>query len=232
MDQNNPSCFRFGVSHFCPICNSENLIKSGKTGSGKQRYCCKECGKRFITEYSYQACQPNTNQQIIQFTKEGLGIRSTARVLRISVTTLLKRIITIAHGIEQPPIPMGKSYEVDELRTYIGKKSKLRWIVFALDRDSKAVVSFNVGRRTNKTLKRVIHSLELSNARTIYTDKLKNYRYLITRKLHNTHIHSTNHIERKNLTLRTHLKRLNRKTICFSRSLIVLMAVLRIYFWS
>ena len=144
MDQNNPSCFRFGVSHFCPICNSVNLIKSGKTGTGKQRYCCKECGKRFITEYSYQAYQPNTNQQIILFTKEGLGIRSTARVLRISVTTLLKRIITIAIGIEQPPIPMGKSYEVDELRTYIGNKSKLRWIVFALDRDSKAVVSFNV----------------------------------------------------------------------------------------
>jgi hypothetical protein len=118
-----------------------NLIKSGKTGTGKQRYCCKECGKRFITEYSYQACHPNTNQQIILFTKEGLGIRSTARVLRISVTTLLKRIITIAAGIQQPPIATGKSYEVDEMRTYIGKKSKLRWIVFALDRDSKAVVN-------------------------------------------------------------------------------------------
>jgi IS1 family transposase len=27
------------------------------------------------------------------------------------------------------------------------------------------------------------------------------------------------------------LKRLNRRTICFSRSLLVLSAVLRIYFW-
>jgi len=49
--------------------------------------------------------------------------------LRISVTTLLKRIIAIAEGIQQPPIAMGKSYEVDEMRTYIGKKSLLRWIV-------------------------------------------------------------------------------------------------------
>lgn len=164
------------------------MIKSGKTATGKQRYCCKECGKRFITEYSYQAYQPNTNQQIILFTKQGLGIRSTARALRISVTTLLKRIITITASIQQLPIATGKSYEVDELKIYIGKKSKLRWIVFALDRDSKAVVSFNVGRRTNKNLKWVIQSLELSNARKIYTDKLKNYRYLISRKLHNTHI--------------------------------------------
>jgi len=172
------------------------------------------------------------NQQIILFTKEGLGIRSTARVLRISVTTLLKRIVSIAANIKQPSIAMGKTYEVDEMRTYIGKKSRLRWIVYALERESKTVVSFNVGRRTNKTLKRVIRSLELANVRKIHTDKLKNYRYLIAKKLHDTHVHSTNHIERHNLSIRTHLKRLNRKTICFSRSLVVLMAVLRIYFWS
>ena len=216
----------------CPICQSNQLIKSGKTGNGKQRYCCKECSKRFITEFTYKAYQPCINQQIILFTKEGLGIRSTARVLRISVTTLLKRIVSIAESISQPPIDMGKSYEVDEMRTFIGKKSKLRWIVYALDKETKQVVSFNVGRRTNKTLKRVIKSLELANARKIYTDKLKNYRYLIERKLHTTRIHCTNHIERHNLSVRTHLKRLNRKTICFSRSLGVLMAVLRIYFWG
>ena len=232
MNQNRPSCIKFGVSHKCPICKSENIIKSGKTSNGKQRFHCKECNKRFITDYSYNACKPNTNQQIILFTKEGLGIRSTARVLKISVTTLLKRIIEIAQGIPQPPIPLGRSYEVDEMRTYIGRKSRLRWIVYALDRETKAVVSFNVGRRTNKTLKRVIKSLELSKARKIYTDKLKNYRYLITKKLHNTHVHATNHIERHNLSIRTHLKRLNRKTICFSRSLMVLLAVLRIYFWG
>ena len=232
MEENTSSCIKFGVSHTCPMCKSDKLIKSGKTTNGKQRYCCKECSKRFITDYTYNAYRSDTNQQIILFTKEGLGIRSTARVLKISVTTLLKRIIAIAANIQQPPIAKGKSYEVDEMRTYIGKKSMLRWIVYALDRESKEVVSFNVGRRTNKTLKRVIRSLELSNARRIYTDKLKNYRYLITKKLHNTHIHSTNHIERQNLSIRTHLKRLNRKTICFSRSLVVLVAVLRIYFWG
>ena len=231
MTENKPSCSKLSVSHTCPICKSDKLIKSGRTGAGKQRYC-KECGKRFITDYSYNAYQPNTTQQIILFTKEGLGIRSTVRVLRMSVTTLLKLIISISASIRQPPIANGKSYEVDEMRTYVGKKSQLRWIVYALDRENKTVVSFNVGRSTNKTLKHVIKSLELSKARRIYTDKLKNYRYLIAKKLHNTHVHSTNHIERKNLSIRTHLKRLNRKTICFSRSLVVLVAVLRIYFWS
>ena len=141
MNQNRPSCIKFGVSHQCPICKSENLIKSGITTNGKQRYCCKECSKRFITKYSYNACKPNTNQQIILFTKEGLGIRSTARVLKISVTTLLKRIISIAKNIEQPPIVKGKTYEVDEMRTFIGKKSRLRWIVYALEREKRFVIA-------------------------------------------------------------------------------------------
>jgi IS1 family transposase len=57
-----------------------------------------------------------------------------------------------------------------------------------------------------------------------------NYRFLIAKKLHSTYLHATNHIERKNLTICIHLKRLNRKTICFSRSLVLLTAILKIYF--
>ena len=65
----------------------------------------------------------------------------------------------------------------------------------------------------------------------IFTDRLKNYRYLIDEKVHSVKRFGTNHIERKNLTLRTHLKRLNRRTICYSKSLVVLIAILKIYFW-
>ncbi len=222
----------YRVEFLCPHCRSVDIIKSGKNSLGKQRYQCKRCHKRFITDYTYKAYLPDTNQKIIQLTKEGLGIRSTARVLTISVTTLLKRILLIASNIKQPPIAVGKTYEVDEMRIFIGKKSRLRWLVYALDRETKQVVAFNVGRRTNRTLSVVLKSLFLSKAQTIYTDKFKNYGYLISRKIHRTAFRSTNHIERHNLTLRTHLKRLNRKTICFSRSLAVLMAMITIYLWN
>ena len=101
-----------------------------------------------------------------------------------------------------------------------------------MEKDSKNVVSFNVGKRTNKTLSRVVDTLKLSEAKRIFTDKLKNYRYLIDEKLHSIKRFGTNHIERKNLTLRTHLKRLNRRNICFSKSSLILISVLKIYFWS
>jgi len=144
---------------------------------------------------------------------------------------LLKRIVSIAGSIFKPIISKGKIYEVDELCTYIRHKKNYIWLVYALEKNSKTVVSFCIGKRTNKTLNRVLETLKLSDAKKIFTDRLKNYRYLIDKKMHSIKHFGTNHIERKNLTLRTHLKRLNRRTVCFIRSLVVLIAILKIYFW-
>ncbi|MGE6355549.1 IS1 family transposase [Flavobacterium sp. NPDC079362] len=227
---------KLGVSKVCfgqkdsDVCGGK-LIKHGFTSSGKARFKCSKCNKTIVEYYTSNAYKSNTNKKIIQLTKEGLGIRSTARILKISTTTLLKRIVSIVRKIEQPIISKGKTYEVDELCTYIRHKRNFIWLVYALEKNSKNVVSFNVGKRTNKTLSHVLDTLKLSEAKMIFTDRLKNYRYLIDEKLHSVKRFGTNHIERKNLTLRTHLKRLNRRTICFSKSLVVFTAVLKIYFW-
>lgn len=214
----------------CRFCG-EKCVKNGFQLDGNQRYKCRSCKKRQQTKYLYKAYEASLNRQIVLLTKEGLGIRSTARILQISTTTLLKRIVSIAKSINQPIISRGKSYEVDEMCTYIGHKRNFIWLVYALEKDSKSIVSFNVGKRTNKTLGRVLDTLKLSEAKRIFTDRLKNYSYLIDEKLHSVKRFGTNHIERKNLTLRTHLKRLNRRTICFSKSLLILISVLKIYFW-
>jgi len=214
----------------CNFCNGK-CIKNGFQINGSQRYKCTICRKGQQKEYNYKACKTSTNKNTIIFTKEGLGIRSTARILKISTTTLLKRIVSIARNIHQPVIGRGKIYEVDEMCTYIRHKRNFIWLVYALEKESKNVVSFNVGKRTNKTLSRVVDTLKLSEAKKIFTDKLKNYKYLIDENLHSVKRFGTNNIERKNLTLRTHLKRLNRKTICFSKSLVILISILKIYFW-
>jgi insertion element IS1 protein InsB len=207
------------------------MIKYGKAKSENQRYICKLCYKTRVENYVYKAYNPNIDSDIIVFTKEGVGIRSIARILKISNTTLLKRIITIAKDIRQPTISKGKTYEVDKICTYIKHKRNCIWLVYALEKNSKNVLSFNVGKRTNKTLSHGLDTLKLSEAKKIFTDILRNYRYLIDEKLHSVKRFGTNHIERKNLTLRTHLKRLNWRTISFSKSLAVFIAVLKIYFW-
>ena len=127
---------------------------------------------------------------------------------------------------------MGKVYEVDELCTYIGNKNRKRWIAYSLRKDTGEVINFVVGTRTKRILGQVINTLLLSEAKMIYTDKLNIYKSLIPKNIHCTRQYSINHIERNNLTLRTHLKRLNRKTICYSKSILMLTAILKIYFWA
>ena len=134
MKKNDTTCSRFSDSKNCPSCNSKHVIKNGFTGNKKQQFICKSCKKRFIDYYTYKAYNHWVNKRIIQFTKEGLGIRSTARILKISTTTLLKRIITIAKNIHQPIISKGKTYEVDEMYTYIRSKRNYIWLVYALEK--------------------------------------------------------------------------------------------------
>ncbi len=216
----------------CSTC-SVKAVKNGKSKNGTQRYYCKACGKCFQPNYVYRACAAEISNMIITLTKESCGIRSTARVLRISCTTVINRIKQMAKSIQRPfQIIMGKEYEVDEMRTYIGNKQRLYWIVYALRRDTKEVIDFKVGKRNLKTLRRVIETTLLSEAKKIYTDGYELYKSLIPEGIHCQRKYSINHIERKNLSIRTHLKRLSRKTICFSRSCEMLEACLKIYFWS
>jgi IS1 family transposase len=161
-----------------------------------------------------------------------VGIRSTSRLLRISTNTVTDRILKIAKSIKKPFAEPGQIYELDELRTYVGKKTNLKWIAYAMRRDTREVIDFNIGYRTNEMLRKVVHTVLSSNPRKIYTDRFLNYRYLLPAEVHSTKLYGINHIERNNLTLRTHLKRLARRTICFSKSLIVLMACMKIYFWG
>ena len=60
----------------CQYCKGQ-LYKHGKSGEGKQRFRCRNCGKTQLEQYSYNAYDPNLDQNIIALTKEGVGIRGT-----------------------------------------------------------------------------------------------------------------------------------------------------------
>jgi len=77
----------------CPYCQSEYVIKDGKTETGKQRYRCRQpaCPYRsFLLDPAYKGGLPEIKQQVIDMSLNGSGIRDTARVLKISPTTVIK----------------------------------------------------------------------------------------------------------------------------------------------
>jgi len=213
-----------------PYC-SDTSVKYGKVARG-QRYRCKTCKRVFMDAYINQACYQTINKSVIEHLKEGCGIRSIARLLRISTNTVLSRITIIAHSIKKPVIVTESIYEVDELRTYVKSKSRECWVIYALDRLSGQVMDIKVGKRTKENIKRVIDTLLLAKCQKVYTDRPGICRLIIPEAVPFYARHGFNHIERKNLSLRTHLKRLCRKTICYSKSEQMLEACIRIYFWA
>jgi transposase-like protein len=79
----------------CPHCQSDNVIKRGKTDTGKQRYLCKNdfCPhSSFRLEYSYKGRLPEIKKKIIEMALNGSGVRDTARVLKISPTTVITEL--------------------------------------------------------------------------------------------------------------------------------------------
>ncbi len=79
----------------CPACQSCNIVKHGQSAEGKQRYKCRnsDCARStFIRYYAYRGYLPEVKQQIADMALNGSGIRDTARVLKISKTTVMETL--------------------------------------------------------------------------------------------------------------------------------------------
>ena len=80
------------VPVYCPYCQSTEVIKAGKQANGTQRYRCQneQCTRRlFLLQYQDRGRIPEIRRQVIDLALNGSGIRDTARVLRISPTTVI-----------------------------------------------------------------------------------------------------------------------------------------------
>lgn len=215
----------------CKKCGNQS-VKNGKSKIGVQRYRCKSCRNSFQSSYAYNAFMVS-DQQIITLTKEGCGIRSTARILSISPNTVIRRIIKIGSQLKRPYlISKGSKYQVDELFTFVGNKTNRVCIAYSLETASGNIIDVVAGRRNKTNLRKITDTLILSDTEQIKTDKLNLYSLIIPENLHCTKNRGINKIERSNLNLRTHLKRLTRRSICFSKSLQVLLCIVKIYFWA
>ena len=79
----------------CPDCGSNDIVRHGRSSAGKPRYKCRnpDCQRStFIRSYTYRAYLPEVKGQIPDMALNGSGIRDTARVLKISPTTVIETL--------------------------------------------------------------------------------------------------------------------------------------------
>jgi insertion element IS1 protein InsB len=111
--------------------------------------------------------------------------------------------------------------EVDEMWSFVGKKAQQRWLWHAIDHRTGVVLAYVLGTRQDEVFLQLKVLLAPFGIHHFYTDGADVYDRHLDAQQHTVGKTHTQKIERKHLTLRTRLKRLVRKTICFSKSVLL-----------
>jgi len=102
--------------------------------------------------------------------------------------------------------------------SFIGKKEEQRWLWYAIEKDSKKILAYVLGKRDDDAFLELKKLLEPFSISHFYTDNWGAYDRNLPAEHHTIGKENTQQIERKNLDFRTRIKRLVRKTICFSKT--------------
>src|SRR5262245_12988002 len=89
------------IAVLCPHCQSDQIVKRGKTARGTQRYLCQNtrCAQgSFLLDYCNRGCLPEVKQTIIDMSLNASGIRDTVRSLHICPNTVLRALRKKAPG--------------------------------------------------------------------------------------------------------------------------------------
>lgn len=104
---------------------------------------------------------------------EGAGINSISRIVKVSPGPVINYLRKISHDTKiSIPDERGQVYEVDEMLTFVKQNNSqhLVWIMYAINKATRKVIHFVVGKRTKKNLQSLIRVLQKLNPRKIYTD--------------------------------------------------------------
>jgi insertion element IS1 protein InsB len=111
--------------------------------------------------------------------------------------------------------------EMDEMWSVVGSTSQQRWLWHAIDHYTGPILAYVFGPREDETFLQLKALLVPFGITRFYTDGWGAYRRHLDPSMHTVGKQHTQKIERKHITFRTRIKRLTRKTIGFSRSILL-----------
>ena len=157
----------------CPACLSDSIKKNGLKSYGKQNYKCKDCQRQFIGDHAltYQGCHSQKDSKIRYLMVRGSGIRDIACVEKISKGKVLATLKKCNYRLT-PKQSQYDCLEVDELWTFVGKKTNKQWLIYAYHRATGEIVAYVWGKRDLKTVKKLkakLQELGVTCAKNLFT---------------------------------------------------------------
>lgn len=220
---------------FCPRCGSPNYKRNGYTHNQKQNHRCKECGRQFILNPSWQPISDEQKRYIERLLLERISLRGICRVLKVSIQWLLQFIVNL---YDQLPDDLNLNMQLiknqhdveilrleaqaDEMWSFVYKKTNKQWIWFALETKNRQIIAFHIGDRGRDSAQALWDRIPdfFKKHATFYTDNWDAYLGVIPTEQHQVvdkQSGKTSLIERFNCTLRQRNSRLVRKALSFSK---------------
>ena len=132
---------------------------------------------------------------------------------------LKSELVEVDIYLVEPPQEKNKvSSEIDEMWSYVEKKSNPRWLWHAIDHKTGQVLAYVFGQRKDEVFLELKELLQPFGMSRFYTDNWGAYSRHLEKQKHIVGKQNTQRIESKHINLRTRIKRLVRKTICFSKT--------------
>ena len=232
----------------CPYCLGTNLRPKGwKTkvsGKKQRRFKCKDCKKHILLKGRNWFVSDEQLSLIEKLLLERISLRGICRVLGISLSWLLLYIKKLynkqADDLNYRPPKKGAivlqliDCELDEMWSFVHKKSNKQWIWIALCRKTRQVIAFHIGGRARADAQQLWDNLPkvIRENGYFYSDDWDAYKGVFPAKRHifSKQKRDTNHLERLNCTIRQRVSRLVRKTLSFSKTLENHIGALKYFF--
>ena len=226
------------VTCHCRKCGSIDIVKNGHDYKGSQKYHCRNCNS-WGTLGARGRYSEAEKKRVVRAGLERSSLRGLERIFRIRRQSISAWILKAAKGLPRlehtvvPPKP-GDVLELDELWSFVLKKSRKRWIWLALCRRTRQVVAYYVGDRSENSCQKLWKRIPGSYKRCLsYSDFWQAYQSVFSTQTHQCvgkETGETAHVERFINTLRQRISRLVRKTLSFSKSDKAHQLILKLFF--
>jgi insertion element IS1 protein InsB len=214
------------ITHHCPKCGSDNMVKNGHDYKGAQKYPCKACGS-YGTLQAQQGYRSATRAQVKRAVLERVSLRGIARIFGLSRRTVARWIGEWAARL--PPLETtliaaqgDDVLELDELWSFVLKKDTKRWVWVALCRRTRQIVAYFIGDHSETSCLQLWRRIPRAYTRCYsFSDFWATYQAIFDRSRHPSvgkASGQTNHVERWFNPLRQRVARFVRKTLSFSKS--------------
>ena len=222
----------------CQRCEGTDLVRNGHTKAGHQKYFCKTC--RFygtLSDHAEKEAEKHATVEKLHL--ERVSQRAIARstgVSRPTIAALLEKRAQTTPPLAQTITPSKERpmLELDAIWSYVGSKAQRIWIWRALERNTQKIVGIAVGDRSETAWERLWDSLpaDYRKRAVCSSDNLASYAAVFPRKRYfsvGKETGETAHIARCTTTLRQRCANLVRKTLSFSKNLLLHQIRIRIF---